>query len=125
MHQSCASRRVLNLTGSMSGPLTTKWPCWYRMVRTVICFYSIFLLLPFHGFTWPGAMPPCLHVRKPCPSGDSANAVAKRRFMIPRPPIGLIDAGHHDLPALQERPNHFLKRAKSLAVFERKSCLHV
>jgi hypothetical protein len=50
---------------------------------------------------------------------------AKKRFMIPGPPIGLIDAGHHDLPALQERPNHFLKRAKSLAVFARKFSLHV
>jgi hypothetical protein len=69
------------------------------------------------------SVPPRAKTRSP--SGDIANAVAKRRFMIPRPPIGLIDAGHHDLPALQERPNHFLKRAKSLAVFARKFSLHV
>jgi hypothetical protein len=30
MHQSRASLPVLNWTGWISGPLTTKWPCWYR-----------------------------------------------------------------------------------------------
>jgi hypothetical protein len=33
------------------GPLTTKWPHWYRMVRTIICFTPILFCLSPHGIT--------------------------------------------------------------------------
>ena len=36
MHQSRASGRLLNFIGSMSGPVTTKWPLMNRMVNVVI-----------------------------------------------------------------------------------------
>ena len=36
LHQSLASRRVLNFIGSTSGPLTMKWPLISRMVSVVI-----------------------------------------------------------------------------------------